>query len=68
MALELYQDKDIMVHLEPIADWCNADYVEKRVNWIDGDKNRVHFEDGDSLPYDVLGVNVGSRTRGANDI
>lgn len=57
-----------MVHLEPIADWCNADYVEKRVHWIDGDKNRVHFEDGDSMPYDVLGVNVGSRTRGANDV
>jgi NADH dehydrogenase FAD-containing subunit len=65
---ELYQDKDIMVHLEPLADWCNADYLEKRVTKIDAEKNTIHFEDGGELPYDVLGVNVGSRTRGANDI
>lgn len=66
--IELYQDKDIMVHLQPVADWCEADYVEKRVQRIDGEKNKVFFEDGKSMDYDVLGVNVGSRTKGANDI
>ena len=57
-----------MVHLEPIADWCGADYIEKRVTKIDAEKNTIHFEDGEDMSYDVLGVNVGSRTRGANDV
>jgi|LauGreDrversion4_2_1035121.scaffolds.fasta_scaffold506937_1 NADH dehydrogenase FAD-containing subunit len=57
-----------MVHLEPLADWCSADYLEKRVTKIDAVKNTIHFEDGGELAYDVLGVNIGSRTRGVNDI
>ncbi len=44
--LELYTDDDIMVHLEPLAEWCNANYIEKRVLKIDADKNLVHMEDG----------------------
>jgi NADH dehydrogenase FAD-containing subunit len=66
--LELYKDEDIKVYLEPIADWCEADYVEKRVEKIDADNNVLHFEGGGSIAYDALGVNVGSRTRGANDV
>lgn len=66
--LELYKDEEIMVHLEPLADWCGADYVEKRVEKIDGNANKLYFEGGGEMDYDVLGVNVGSRTRGANDV
>jgi len=67
-SIELYTDDDIKVHLEPLADWCGAEYVEKRVHKIDADKNTLVFEDGETMGYDVLGVNVGSRTRGADDI
>ena len=35
---------------------------------IDANKNRIYFEDGESIPYDALAVNVGSRTRGANEV
>jgi NADH dehydrogenase FAD-containing subunit len=66
--LELYTDADIQVHLEPLAHWCKADYIEKRVQSIDANKNRLVFEDGTDASYDALGVNVGSRTRGANDV
>ena len=55
-----------MVHLEPLAEWCHADYIEKRVENIDADKSTIYFEDGGSIKYDVLGVNVGSKTRGAS--
>jgi NADH dehydrogenase FAD-containing subunit len=57
-----------MVHLEPIAKWCEADYIEKRVHKIDANSNTLIFEDGGSIKYDVLGVNVGSRTRGAETV
>ena len=55
-----------MVHLKPVAEWCHADYIEKRVEKIDAHKNTLYFEGGGSIQYDVLGVNVGSKTRGAN--
>jgi NADH dehydrogenase FAD-containing subunit len=54
--------------LEPVAHWCRADYIEKRVHEIDAKNNRIVFEDGTDVKYDALGVNVGSRTRGANDV
>jgi NADH dehydrogenase FAD-containing subunit len=56
------------VHLEPLADWCEADYVEKRVERIDAKNNRLHFEGGGDIAYDVLGINVGSKTRGASQV
>jgi NADH dehydrogenase FAD-containing subunit len=56
------------VHLEPLANWCNTDYVEKRVHKIDADNNKVIFEDKTELSYDALGLNVGSKTRGAKDV
>lgn len=66
--IELYKDEDIQVQLEPLAKWCRADYVEKRVKEIRGESKLIIFEDDSSLAYDILAVNVGSRTRGANDI
>ena len=56
------------MHLEPVAHWCNADYVEKAVHLIDADRNSIVFDDKTELKYDALGVNVGSRTRGAREV
>lgn len=56
------------MHLEPLAVWCDANYIEKRVHKIDADKNSIHLEDNTTVAYDVLGVNVGSRTKGANEV
>jgi len=46
-----------------LAKWCHADYVEKSVVKIEGDKNRLILEDGSTMEYDVLALNVGSRTK-----
>jgi NADH dehydrogenase FAD-containing subunit len=54
--------------LQPLSIWCNADYVEKRVKAIKGAENKLIFEDDSFLEYDILAVNVGSRTRGAMDV
>ncbi len=35
---------------------------------IDADNNKVIFEDQSDLKYDALGLNVGSRTRGALEV
>ena len=57
-----------MVHLEPVAEWCGAEYVNKSVAQIDADKNKIHLDDGSSLEYDVAIVNVGSRTQGTYNV
>jgi NADH dehydrogenase FAD-containing subunit len=66
--IELYTDADIQVHLEPLAYWCKADYIEKRVQMIDANKGKLVLEDQSDVNYDALAVNVGSRTKGARDV
>jgi selenide,water dikinase len=64
---KLYKPSDIQVHMAPLAAWCNADYIENRVNRIVGNENKLVLECGTEVSYDVLCLNVGSRTRGANE-
>lgn len=64
--LELYSPSQIQIQLEPLAKWCKADYVEQRVARIVGNENKILLEDGSSIDYDYLIVNVGSRTRGSH--
>lgn len=64
---KLYTDDQIQVQLKPLAAWCNADYVEQRVQSIKASESKIYFEDKKSMDYDLLCVNVGSRTRGANE-
>ncbi len=51
-----------------MAKWCRADYIEKRVAKIIGSENKILMEDGSEVHYDVLSVNVGSKTRGTKTI
>lgn len=64
-AAKLYSTTELQVDLEPLAKWCKADYVEKRVASIIGNENKIKMEDGSELEYDILVVNVGSKTRGS---
>jgi len=56
------------VQLKPLAKWCNADYIEKTVSKINGKENKIILEDGSEISYDLLAVNVGSRTRGSSTV
>lgn len=51
------------MQLKPLAAWCNAEFVEKRVARVSGDESKLYFDDGDTLDYDVLCLNVGSKTK-----
>jgi selenide,water dikinase len=64
----LYKDEQIMIMLAPLAKWCGADFVQKRVKEVRASQNKLIFEDDTELEYDVLALNVGSRTRGATTI
>ena len=54
--------------MAPLAKWCRADYIEKRVRKIHANDNMLEFEDSTTLPYDILALNIGSKTRGAEDV
>jgi len=54
--------------MAPLAAWCRADYIEKRVSKVVGNDNQVHLDDGTVVDYDVLVLNVGSRTRGGDQV
>lgn len=60
---KLYKDDDLVVHLEPLAAWCQAEFIHKRVEKIQGSENKIHLEGGDVVDYDVLVLNVGSKTK-----
>ena len=62
---KLYGDKDIQIEMAPLAKWCGAEYIEKRVKRVLANENRLEMEDGTFVDYDVLALNVGSKTRGA---
>ena len=53
--------------MAPLATWCDADYIEQRVKRVIANENKLEFEDGSTIDYDVLALNVGSKTRGANE-
>jgi NADH dehydrogenase FAD-containing subunit len=58
----------LQVQLEPLAKWCKADYIEQRVEKIIANENKILLKDGSYVDYDVLVVNVGSRTQGSYSI
>ena len=64
----LYKDDDIKVHLKPLAEYCGANYVEQRVDKIIGAENKLILQNGETLEYDVLAVNVGSKTKDTANI
>ncbi len=51
-----------------MSEWCGAEYINKSVVKIEGDKNLIHMDDGSSMEYDVAVVNVGSRTTGTFNV
>ena len=42
----LYINNDLTIHLEPLAIWSNAEYVQKKVISIIGNENLIKLEDG----------------------
>jgi selenide,water dikinase len=65
---ELYTENDITVHLEPLAKWSNAGFINQKVERILADQNRIKLVNGDFVDYDVLAINIGSRTKAAHSI
>lgn len=65
---KLYTKEDTQIDMEPLAKWCKADYVQKRVKRVIANANKLEMEDGSFVEYDILALNVGSKTRDAQEV
>lgn len=61
---KLYTDEELKVDLEPVAKWCDANYIEKRVMKIVANENKIILSDDSFVEYDILALNLGSKTKG----
>lgn len=64
----LYAEDDLKVWLAPLAAWCNANFIEQRVEKIVGAENKLYLENGDTVDYDILVLNLGSITRDTSNV
>ncbi|PXF50140.1 hypothetical protein BWQ96_00300 [Gracilariopsis chorda] len=65
--------EDSLVHLQPLCEAHNFHFIHGTVTQIDPQNKRVYFNAPQSsiqftLHYDVLSIDVGSRTRDVNDV
>ena len=52
----------------PLAKWCHATFIQKKVARIIANENKLELVDGSIVEYDILGINVGSKTKGTMGI
>ena len=64
----LYLEDQIKIFLEPLAKWCKAEFISQKVMRIEANANKIHLGNGESIDYDYLCVNVGSKTRDTEKI
>lgn len=64
----IYDPLEIQVELRPVAKFCKSKFIEARVAKICANENKLELENGDIVEYDVLGINIGSKTRNTFDI
>lgn len=60
----LYEKTDVQILLQPLAEWASVDFLKENVINIDPEDQRVFLESGAILDYDVLSVDIGSKSKG----
>ena len=68
MLTALYRDDEVYLQLEPLCKSRGVEFVEKAVQRVRSSENLLELVDGSELPYDALVLNIGSRTRGTEDV
>ena len=66
----LYSPDETFLHLEPLADWAGIQFHQDQVVDIDLEQNLVYLknEPNQPIPFDVVSIDIGSASRGLNDV
>ena len=43
---QLYEPRNIQIDMAPLAEWCGAEYIEKRLLKVQANENRLDLDDG----------------------
>ena len=63
-----YQVQEIQVDLRKLAIKCGAEFIKQRAVKVEPRYNKIILEDGTEVKYDILSINVGSRTLGTQTV
>jgi selenide,water dikinase len=63
-----YREEETRIDLRPLAYACNAEFVLGTALRIDPHARRIYMQDQQVIEYDILSVNVGSRTLGTASV
>jgi NADH dehydrogenase FAD-containing subunit len=63
-----YTEDETRIALQPLAFSCNTDFILATATRIDPDAQKVYLDDGREIAYDVLSINIGSRTYGTSAV
>ena len=63
-----YREEDTCISLRPLAYACNAEFVLGTAVRVDPTARQVVLQDGRTIEYDILSINIGSRTLGTSTI
>ena len=59
-----YREEETRIDLRPLAYACNAEFILGTAVRLDPNRREVYMEDGQVIQYDILSINIGSRTLG----
>jgi selenide,water dikinase len=65
-----YSPDETLLHLEPLANWAGIQFHQDQVVDIDFEQNLVYLknEPNQPIPFDVVSIDIGSASRGLNDV
>ena len=66
----LYTAEQTLLHFEPLCEWANVDFIHDEVVDIDLENHCVHLRSrtDDPIPFHAVSLDIGSKSRGLDDI
>lgn len=65
----LYTPDQTLIHLEPLCEWADVEFLQDEVVDIDLEHNCVLLRNAQNpIPYDAVSLDIGSKSRGLDDI
>ena len=63
-----YREEETRIDLRPLAYACNSDFILGTAVRLDPTNRHIHMQDGQVIEYDLLSINIGSRTLGTESV
>lgn len=65
---QFYTQDQTQIDLAGLSSWAGVDFYRSTVVDLHPESNKVFLQDGSTITYDVLSMDIGSTVRGLNDV